>query len=210
MTDDEISEIILNELKLKSPQSLIADILSPRKIWDTTKAQKIKNIIAILVDKNLVNAPGKYFPATDAQLSITGYGLSILNQYGSYSSYLSFQTKSSNGFSHNIIGDNFQGNTIIIGNNNTLNQHINPLPDNFNYEKLSEQLGILKEILIKQATLPEHFQAIGEITGAEIASKEKDGNKVVKHLLTVGKWSLDFAKEIGVEVVAAVIESKLK
>ncbi|MBL0237548.1 MAG: hypothetical protein IPQ02_13290 [Saprospiraceae bacterium] len=115
-----------------------------------------------------------------------------------------------------MTGDNYHVNQAgAVGpnanaSNNTFNQQINQLPDKFNYEKLSEQLVTLKDELVKQAKLPEHYQAIGEIASAEIASKEKDGNKVVKHLLSAGKWVLDFAKQVGTDVVADVIKGQLK
>ena len=56
----------------------------------------------------------------------------------------------------------------------------------------------------------EEFKAISEIAEAENAAKKKDGNKVVQHLLNGGKWVLNTAKEIGVEVVAELINKQLK
>ena len=117
MTDNEISDIILDDLKTKSPRHLIANILAPRQLWDKTQEQRMKNIISLLTSKNLITTAGKYFPATDIQLNITGQGLDILNNFGSYSSFSKSQTTTNKGFSHNTIGDNFQGNTIIIGEN---------------------------------------------------------------------------------------------
>ena len=79
MTDNEIADIILGDLKIKSPRHLIADILAPRQLWDLKEEQRIKNILSILTSKNLITTAGKHFPATDVQLEITGYGLDILN-----------------------------------------------------------------------------------------------------------------------------------
>lgn len=117
MTDNQIADIILVDLKLKSPRALLTDILVPRQLWDMSQEHRIKNIILLLTSKNLITSSGKYFPGTDMQLTITGYGIDILSRFDSYSSFLQSQITSDRGFSHNIIGDNFQGNTIFVGDN---------------------------------------------------------------------------------------------
>ncbi|OSZ79431.1 hypothetical protein CAP35_14610 [Chitinophagaceae bacterium IBVUCB1] len=94
-------------------------------------------------------------------------------------------------------------------NNNVFNQTNYTLPDNTNYELLSSELAKLKQELIGKATLPEHYIAIGEVANAEEATKNKDGNKVVKSLLTAGKWVLDAATNIGTNVVAEIINKQI-
>jgi hypothetical protein len=94
-------------------------------------------------------------------------------------------------------------------NNNVFNQTNYTLPDNTNYEILGSELTKLKQELISKATLPEHYIAIGEVANAEEATKSKDGNKVVKSLLTAGKWVLDAATDIGTSVVAEIINKQM-
>ncbi len=94
-------------------------------------------------------------------------------------------------------------------NNNVFNQVNYTLPDNTNFELLGFELSTLRQALISKASLPVHFTAISEVANAEEASKNKDGNKVVKSLLASGKWVLDTAKDIGVDVVSEIIKKQM-
>lgn len=94
-------------------------------------------------------------------------------------------------------------------NNNVFNQINYSLPANTDYELLAEQLVTLKQTLIERATSPEHFTAIADVAIAEEATKTKDGNKIVKSLLSAGKWVLDAAKDIGTDIVAEIIKKQL-
>jgi hypothetical protein len=93
--------------------------------------------------------------------------------------------------------------------NNVFNQVNYTLPNNTNYELLGEELIKLKETLIQKASLPEHYTAIAEVANAEVATKTKDNNKIVKSLLTGGKWVLDVATDIGTSVVAEIINKQM-
>jgi hydroxypyruvate isomerase len=93
--------------------------------------------------------------------------------------------------------------------NNTFQQVNYSFPENFDYEKLSEQLTILRDNLVRNAKTPDEFKAIGDVAAAELASKEKDGNKVVKHLKDAGKWVFDTATKIGVSVVSEIIKQQM-
>lgn len=92
---------------------------------------------------------------------------------------------------------------------NTFKQINYSLPENTNYEELSLELVKLKKRLIENASTPEHYIAIAEVTKAEEASKSKDGNKVVKSLLTAGKWVFNVATDIGVNIVAEIINKQM-
>jgi hypothetical protein len=94
-------------------------------------------------------------------------------------------------------------------NNNVFNQTTYELPDNTNYELLSSELSQLKQSLIGSASLPEHYLAIAEVANAEEATKAKDDNKVVKSLLSGGKWVLDAATSIGTSVVSEIINKQM-
>lgn len=93
--------------------------------------------------------------------------------------------------------------------NNTFQQVNYSFPDNFDYGKLNEQLTVLRENLVQNAKTPDEFKAIGDVAAAELASKEKDGNKVVKHLKDAGKWVFDTATKIGVSVVSEIIKQQM-
>lgn len=94
--------------------------------------------------------------------------------------------------------------------NNSFQQINYNVPADLDFDKLHGQLGQLKENLASKAKSPEEFKAIGEVAEAELASKEKDGNKVVKHLKDAGKWVFDTAKDIGVDVVTELIKKQME
>lgn len=93
---------------------------------------------------------------------------------------------------------------------NKFQQNNYSFPENLNFEDLSNQLSKLKDSLKSKANTAEEFKAISEVAEAETAAKSKDGNKVVKHLLNGGKWVLNTAKDIGVEVVAELINKQME
>jgi len=84
------------------------------------------------------------------------------------------------------------------------------LPDNLNFDIIGQELSKLKNSLKSNAETSEQFNAIGEVVEAENAAKNKDGNKIVQHLLNGGKWVLNTAKDIGVEVVAELVSKQMK
>jgi len=92
---------------------------------------------------------------------------------------------------------------------NKFQQNTYSLPENLDYDILTQELTKLKEDLRSKANSPEEFQAISEVVEAENAAKSKDGNKAVQHLLKGGKWVLNTAKDIGVEVVAEIINKQM-
>ena len=157
LTDNQIADIILDDLKTKSPRNLITDILKPRQLWDKTQEQRIKNIVAILTSKNLITpSSDRYFPGTDIKLTINEEGLNMLNRFNSYSSFLQSQAANDKGFNHNIIGDNFQGNTIFIGDGNVNhsqhhlgNSQTNIVEQPINHSKKDKNKSAIISLLIK-------------------------------------------------------------
>src|SRR5690606_24004680 len=93
---------------------------------------------------------------------------------------------------------------------NKFEQNNYTLPDNINYNLLSQELDKLKNNLKSNAESPAEFKAISEVVEAENAAKKKDGKKVVQHLLNGGQWVLNTVKDIGVEVVAELINKQMK
>ncbi|MBA0885497.1 hypothetical protein GTZ96_017545 [Flavobacterium sp. BBQ-18] len=94
--------------------------------------------------------------------------------------------------------------------NNKFEQNNYNLPENLNFDILSQELSKLKDSLKSNAETSEQFNAISAVVEAENAAKKKDGNKVIQHLLSGGKWVLNTAKDIGVEVVAELINKQMK
>ena len=71
--------------------------------------------------------------------------------------------------------------------------------------KLAEELAALRQAMAAKATAPEHYTAIGEVASAETQAKNGNGPKVLEHLSKAGKWALDFARDMGVQVAAELI-----
>ena len=117
-----------------------------------------------------------------------------------------------------IMGDKNEFNNSQIGavgsnaisTNNSFQQINYKIPEDLDFDKLHSQLGTLRENLATKAKSPEEFKAIGEVAEAELASKDKDGNKVIKHLKGAGKWVFDTAKDIGVDVVTELIKKQME
>ncbi len=78
------------------------------------------------------------------------------------------------------------------------------------FEALTNEITRLRLKLLELSdNSPENFQVIGEVANAEVASKEKDENKVIKHLKAAGQWVFDTAKEIGVDIVTDLIKKQI-
>ncbi len=117
-----------------------------------------------------------------------------------------------------IMGDKnvFKNSQIgAVGSNaksskNKFQQNIYSLPENIDYNSLSSELNVLKNELTTKAKTADEFKAISEVVEAETASKAKEGNKVIQHLINGGKWVFNTAKDIGVEVVAELINKQMR
>ena len=55
----------------------------------------------------------------------------------------------------------------------------------------------------------EKFKVVSDIIEAEKATKSKDAKTILKHLAKGGKWLLETAKEIGVDVASEVIKKSI-
>lgn len=106
---------------------------------------------------------------------------------------------------------NISGQVGVVGTNASaanfqMNQTINSLPDDFDYEKLTLELKMLRKKLSATAESPEELRAVADVADAEIASTKKDGSKVISSLKAAGKWVWDQAKEIGPSILAELIK----
>jgi hypothetical protein len=91
---------------------------------------------------------------------------------------------------------------------NTFNQLVNHVEQHVDLAELAKQLGELRQAIAqKQDASPQAAIAAGEVAKAEIAATEKNTGKVVEHLKAAGKWTLDFAKDVGKDLVVEVIKS---
>jgi uncharacterized protein YjbI with pentapeptide repeats len=115
-----------------------------------------------------------------------------------------------------------QGDTYNIGgqvgaagpnahaHHNTFNQLVNQFNQSTDLSALAKELSELRQaIKDKHDSSPQADIALVKVAEAEIAATEKDTAKVVEHLKSAGKWTMDFAKEIGKDVVAEAIKQAM-
>lgn len=74
---------------------------------------------------------------------------------------------------------------------------------------LQADLALLRQAMRKEATSLEQDAAVGEIASAEYAAQKQDGPAVIQHLKTAGKWALDVAEKIGVNVATEALKAAL-
>jgi hypothetical protein len=90
---------------------------------------------------------------------------------------------------------------------NAFNQEVNHFKQSIDLSILAKELSKFRQAMkSKQDLSPQVDMTLGKIAEAEIAASEKDHSKVIEHLKSAGKWTLDFAKDIGNDVVVAAIK----
>lgn len=120
---------------------------------------------------------------------------------------------------HIEINETFMGDKNIITNsqigvfkgdatgaNINIQQNNYALPADLDYLKLTEELNQLKAELDKIAQSGDERRAVAEVVDAKTASQEKDGNKVIKHLVSAGKWVFGVAEKLGVALVVDLMK----
>jgi hypothetical protein len=88
----------------------------------------------------------------------------------------------------------------------TFNQIWNQSGQNIDLPTLATQLETLRGALRKEASEPEHDEALGAVAAAQKAAKEENGPKVLEYLSTAGKWTLDIATKIGVPIAIEALK----
>lgn len=88
----------------------------------------------------------------------------------------------------------------------TFNQVVNHVEQNIDLTELARQLSELRQAMAQKQDSPQAAIAISEVAKAELAATEKNTPKVVEHLKAAGKWTMDFAKDIGKDLVVEVIK----
>jgi len=117
----------------------------------------------------------------------------------------------------NIVGDkyNVPGQAGAVGQNAhasdmTFNQIVNHFEKSIDLRALATQLGELREeMATRQDSSPQAVIAQCEAEKAEIAAQAGETSKVMEHLKAAGGWTLDFAKEVGKDVVVAAIKASM-
>jgi hypothetical protein len=71
--------------------------------------------------------------------------------------------------------------------------------------ELGTQLELLRQELSSRHLTPFQQGTALEVTHAAEAAKRGDGPGTLRHLARTGRWSLDVAKEVGVDVVSQVL-----
>jgi uncharacterized protein YjbI with pentapeptide repeats len=109
---------------------------------------------------------------------------------------------------------NFNGQVGAAGRNaqthhNTFNQHVNHFEQSIDLSALAKELSELRQAIAKQESSPQTAIALGRIAEAELAASEKDTPKVIEHLKSAGIWTLDFARDMGKDVVAEAIRQAM-
>jgi hypothetical protein len=93
---------------------------------------------------------------------------------------------------------------------NTFNQTINQGGESLDLVALAAELAQLRiAIMEKKDTSLQASKAVGLLAEAEEAAQENDQSKVMKYLKSAGSWTLDFAKDIGKDVVVAAIKQSM-
>jgi len=142
----------------------------------------------------------------------------IVNQANGIGSYIASHMASSN-TAHNE-GDGTMSDTYIAyqagafgpnaqAHGSTFHQSVEESGVQVDIAQLECELTILMAALRAQANTPQHFTALAEVSSAELAAKDRDGNKAMAHLRNAGKWVLDVAVELGCALVAEGIKTAL-
>jgi hypothetical protein len=61
----------------------------------------------------------------------------------------------------------------------------------------------------KEASDPEHDEALGAVASAEKAAKQGDGPKALEYLKAAGKWAMDVATKIGTALAVEAMKQSM-
>lgn len=126
-----------------------------------------------------------------------------------------YKSETRNTFFEVIMGDQYKtGQAGAVGpgahaHHMSFNQMWQESGADQNLPTLAEQLGALRNELLKEASLAEHYSSIGAVASAETEAKKGNGPKMLEYLSSAGKWTLDVASKIGVSVAAAAIKESM-
>ncbi|MES2128403.1 MAG: hypothetical protein V4463_14140 [Pseudomonadota bacterium] len=72
-------------------------------------------------------------------------------------------------------------------------------------DALAGQLAQLRQAMQQHAGQAEQFVEIGNVATAEVEAKKGNWDGVLNALKAAGKWTLDIARDIGVDIASEVI-----
>ena len=104
----------------------------------------------------------------------------------------------------NVVAATGEGNVLSTGDV-VFQQVWNEVGGSIDLPKLADDLVKLRAALQREATEPEHDVAIGNVSMAAKAAKEGNGPKALEYLKAAGKWALDTATKLGVDVESDAI-----
>jgi hypothetical protein len=113
------------------------------------------------------------------------------------------------GDTYNIYGQSAATGRHALAHDNTFNQHVTHFEQSTDFSALAKELSELRQAITKQDSSPQTAIALGKVAEAELAAAEKDTSRVIEHLKSAGKWTLDFARDIGKDVVAEAIRQAM-
>jgi hypothetical protein len=90
----------------------------------------------------------------------------------------------------------------------TLNQQVIHVPG-LNVEQLARELAQLRAALGAAPDDPRSRADLEAVTHAELAAKSGDGSAAVRYLKSAGRWVLDAARDLSVEIAVKVLEGKI-
>jgi hypothetical protein len=105
-----------------------------------------------------------------------------------------------------VIGDNAE----LHGGVSLTQQHYEQVSNTVDLAALLPELEQLRDAMRRKADDPEHFEATTEVAKAVVAARKGERSVVVERLGNAGKWALDVARDIGVQVAAEVLARTLR
>jgi hypothetical protein len=88
-------------------------------------------------------------------------------------------------------------------------QHWEQMSKSVDLAQLASELRKLREVMEGEATEPSHKLAVGAVAAAEESASRNDGAAMLTYLKTSGKWALNVAEKIGVDVATAALKGAL-
>jgi len=81
--------------------------------------------------------------------------------------------------------------------------------ENVDLAVLAQELGRLRTEMRGKATTAEQDVAVADVAKAEAAATKGDRKAIAEHLKSAGKWALDIASKIGVNLATSVLKGTL-
>ena len=76
-------------------------------------------------------------------------------------------------------------------------------------KELTDSIERLRSAMATEATDSDHYIALGNVAKAEKEAKAGNQDKAIEYLKSAGKWAVDMAQKIGVNVITKAIQGQL-